>query len=447
MFARILVFSAMLIATPAWTQVADSGGTTGSDVDSAQMLMPPPISAIEFPTAVGAEKRSNYITGGLILNGGYVTNLYPTTGKSTVNDQLYVVQPSLSADRTTDRAHASFTYSPGFTFYEPTTALNTVDHSAVAAFQYRLSPHMNLVAGDTVAKTADTLNQPLVSGTVSGGLPAVTPGLIVPFAPQISNSAYAQVDWQVSLDDMVGGGGNTSLINYSPSSAEASGLYNSNSGGGSAFYSHRLTSGQYVGGMYQYSEIVATPTVSKGIAQADLSSNSVLGFYTVYLTPALSVSVGGGYQHYRLAQSPAAPAAGAAPSAFGSLGWQGLHTSFALSYSHVDTEGAGIIGVYRADSASLSGRWQVSRDWTASLSGNYSNLAIAAESTAGSALGGHTLSGAASVVHQLGQSFNVAVQYQRLRQSYSEVAALKVDPNASRISASLIYHFSRPLGR
>ena len=445
MFARILVFSLMLLASPAWAQVADSGAASAAD--SSQMLMPPPISAAGLSTAVGAEERQNYISGGLALNGGYVNNLYPATGTGTVNDQLYLVQPTIGADRTTDRMHASFTYSPAFTFYEPTSALNTVDHSVTAAFQYRLSPHMNLVAGDAITKTSDTLSQEPISGAISGGLPSVTPGIVVPFAPQVANSSYAQVGWQLSLNDMVGGGGSATLVNYSASSPETRGMYNSNSRGGSGFYTHRLTDGQYIGTAWQYTEIVATPAVGSGIAQATMNSNGVLGFYTIYLTPALSLSVGGGSQRYRLTQAPATAAAGWGPSAFGSLGWQGLHTNLVLNYSRIDTEGAGVIGVYGTNAAALSGRWQMARDWTASLGSSYSDLAAVAQSSTGSIRGGHTLSGTIALSRQLGQTLNVAVQYQRLHQSYPGITAISSDPDSSRESVSITYHFSRPLGR
>jgi hypothetical protein len=447
MVTRIVIFSALLVTAPAWPQSADTGGSIENSASSAQMLMPPPVSAVGFTTVVGAEERSNYLSGGVSFNGGYVSNLYPGSGTSTVNDELYLVSPMISADHSTDRSHETFTYTPAFTFYDHNSELNTVNHTGTAAFQYRLSPHMNFLAGDTLAKTSDTWNQPLSSGSVSGGLPSVTPGIIAPFAPQLSNSAYAQLGWQLSLNDMVGGSGVTSLVNYSQSSSESRGLYNSDARGGSGFYTHRLPDGQYIGATYQYSQIVATPAIANGIAQATLDANTVDGFYTVYPTSALSLSLGGGTQHYQLIQSPAASVNGWAPSAFGSLGWHGLHTSLALSYSHLVTEGAGIIGVYSANTAALSGRWQISRNWTANAGGNYSVLATVARSLSGSVPGGHSLNGTASVIRQFGQQFSIAIQYQRLHQTYSDVAAISIDPNSSRESVSITYHFSRPLGR
>jgi hypothetical protein len=442
MFARAFLLTS-LAAMPVWSQVVPSATGGGA---SSQMLVPPPVSAIGFPIEVGAEKRSNYFSGSVAFNGGYVNNLYPGYGATSINDALYLIQPTVSADLTSDRSHETLTYAPAFVFYNPNSTLDTVNHSGSAALQYRLGPHVTFLAGDTFAKTSDTWSQPLSSGPVSGGLPSATPGIVVPFAAQLSNNAYAQLGWQFSLHDMLGFGGITTLLDFSNTS-EAQDLYNSDSRGGSAFYTHRLTEKQYVGATFQYSEIVATPITANGVAEADLDTSNLLGFYTVYLKPTLSLSLGVGSQHYKLTQSPTAPAEGSTPSAIASFGWQGLRTSFALSYSRLVTGGEGIIGAYDANSAMASGRWQISRNWTTNLGGNYSDLATVAQSFAGSLLGGHTWSGNASVGCQLDQHLSIAFQYQRLHQDYSDIPAISNDPSSSRESGTLTYQFSKPLGR
>jgi hypothetical protein len=443
MATKLFVFSALLLTMPAFSQATSAGGTSGTSTDSAQMLMPPPISAVGFPMETGAEARSNYFSGSIAFNGGYVNNLYPGLGTSSVDDALYIVQPTISVDHTTSRSHETFTYAPAFTFYDPDSSLNYIDQSGTAALSYRLSPHVNFSAGDTVSKTSNTWSPSLSS--ISGGLPNATPGVIVPYAPQLSNNAYAQLGWQFALNSMIGFDGATSLLDFS-TTAEAQGLYNSNSRGGSAFYTHRMTPRQYMGATYQYSQIAATPVIANGIAQADLSTNSVLGFYTVYPRRTLSLSLGGGSQHYQLTQSPSAPAKGWAPSAIASLGWQGLHTSLAVSCSRLVTEGEGIIGAYTTDVVSASARWQLTRYWTTSLGGNYSDFAAVAQAIAGSIPGGHTLSGTASVGRQMGQHLSFTLQYQRLHDNYG-IPAISSNPNTSFESGSITYSFLRPLGR
>ncbi len=442
MAKKIVALYALLLATaPAWSQAAGGGAA-----NSSQMLMPPPISAVGFPVETSGEERSNYLNGGITFNGGYVNNLYPGTGTTTINEALYLVQPNISADHTTDRSHETFTYAPAFTFYNPDSTLNSVNQMGNARFQYRFSPHVTFAAGDGVTKTSNALSEPLLSGPVSGELPQVTPGLIVPFAPQLFNSAYAQLGWQFSLNDMLGFDGDATLLHFS-NTPEASGLYNSNSRGGAAFYTHRLNERQYLGATYEYSEIIANPTISNGIAEADLNADTLLGFYTVYPKSNLSLSFGGGSQRYRLTQSPIAAAEAWAPSALGSIGWQGVHTSFALTYSRIVTEGSGVIGAYDTNAATLSWHWQLSRSWRASLGGNYSDLATVDRSFAGSLPGGHTLSGAVTVGRQLGENFSFSVQYQRIHEDYAGISAISNAPNSSLESGSITYHFSRPLGR
>ena len=48
--------------------------------------------------------------------------------------------------------------------------------------------------------------------------------------------------------------------------------------------------------------------------------------------------------------------------------------------------------------------------------------------------GGQTISGNASVQRQIGEHFNLQVQYTRLHQSYSDVAAISSIPNRNRVA-------------
>ncbi|MGB6744511.1 MAG: hypothetical protein WBE38_12775, partial [Terracidiphilus sp.] len=65
---------AFVVAVPALSQVAPEA--TGGGGDDSQMMTPPPVSNQSYPTAVGAETRSNYLRGGLTFTAGYIDNLY-----------------------------------------------------------------------------------------------------------------------------------------------------------------------------------------------------------------------------------------------------------------------------------------------------------------------------------------------------------------------------------
>src|SRR5271157_2013165 len=146
MLKRACLSFALLVAMPVWSQVATSAAqaTPGPD-DDAQMQTPPPVSGQAYPTLVGSETRSNYLDAGLILNTAYDDNVPGVTSAHPVSDVIYTIWPTIALDQTTSRQHRTLTYSPGFTFYQPTSALNDVDQSVALQYQYRLSPHATIV--------------------------------------------------------------------------------------------------------------------------------------------------------------------------------------------------------------------------------------------------------------------------------------------------------------
>ena len=92
----------------------------GSEPD--RMLTPPPVSGEAYPVWLGSEERANYLRGGVTFNTAYSDNVLGATGTSPVSDLSYSVWPTISLDETTTRLHAALTYSPGFTFYQRTSA-------------------------------------------------------------------------------------------------------------------------------------------------------------------------------------------------------------------------------------------------------------------------------------------------------------------------------------
>jgi hypothetical protein len=134
------------------------------------------------------------------------------------------------------------------------------------------------------------------------------------------------------------------------------------------------------------------------------------------------------------------------PSGGGSIGWQGKLTSFAASVSRAINNGGGLAGAVQADNASASLHRQLTRSLNASIGGGYSsNDVLDALPTFNSS--GHTVSGNASLSRQIGDRLNLQLQYTRLHQSYSEIAAISNIPNRDVAAVRISYQFSRPLGR
>jgi len=75
MLTRICLSLALLVAIPAWCQVEPDA--TGPPPDTAdEMRTPPPVNGEAYPTATGAETRSNYLRAGLTLYTAYDDNAF-----------------------------------------------------------------------------------------------------------------------------------------------------------------------------------------------------------------------------------------------------------------------------------------------------------------------------------------------------------------------------------
>ena len=97
-------------------------------------------------------------------------------------------------------------------------------------------------------------------------------------------------------------------------------------------------------------------------------------------------------------------------------------------------------------SANASLRRQLTRKLSGRIGASYANNSVL-DALPTFNTGGHTISGNASVQRQVGEHLNLQLQYIRLHQSYSDVAAISAVPNRNRVAVNISYQFSRPLGR
>jgi len=211
---------------------------------------------------------------------------------------------------------------------------------------------------------------------------------------------------------------------------------------GSAFYSHRLAKQHYAGAIYQYQELLSYP----GPGTNQTQTHAVLLFYTYYPTTRFSVSFFGGPQYYSAGPqySPTLPTVAASqswsPAGGASISWQALHSSLAASYLHGVSDGGGLIGAVELDSAVASVRQGLTHHLSAGFSGIYANNGVLAFA----ALGGHSVSGSASLRQQVGEHLALEAGYTRLHQTYSFFAA---NPDTNREWISISYQFAKLLGR
>jgi hypothetical protein len=451
MLARACFILVLLACTSAWSQVDTSGTETTTDTDTTvtdtaddvQLLVPPPVSVQEYPSEFARETQSNYLRGGFTIASAYSNNISGGGGPNPVGGMSYSIWPMLALDKTTARLHLMLSYSPGFTFYPHVSAYNQSNQKLGVNLQYRLSPNLTLDLQDAFSKTSNVFDQPNLLSTmvVSGSVSTPRVAVIAPIADQLNNVTSAQLTYQIGEDGMIGATGSFSRLYY-PNPEEVSGLYNSRSEGGSAFYSRRLGEKYYVGGTYQYQNMLSSQAAAPS---TQTQTQTIFFFFSVYLKPRLSLSVSGGPQHYKATQSPLLTSDSWSPMTMVSLGWQGERTTLGVAYSRTVTGGGGLSGAYHSKAASASAGWQVSRTWNVGISGSYGNYQTLTPLFIQSSPGGHTISGTASAQRSLAEHWNVQLGCNWTHQSYAGIPAVSTNPNTSRAFVSINYQFTRPL--
>jgi hypothetical protein len=271
--------------------------------------------------------------------------------------------------------------------------------------------------------------------------------VIAPIADRLSNTGTAGITAQFAANGMVGASGTFVNLHY-PDQAQVPGLFDSSSQAGAAFYSQRMAQIHYVGVSYQYQRLLSYPT--QGVNETQ--TQAVLFFYTLFPAARFSFSLFGGPQYadvgpqYGAGATPSAAARSWNPAAGGSLNWQGRLSAFALSYAHVISNGGGLIGAVKMDSANLALHQQLTRRLSATVGAGYAQNDVLTATPLFSE-NGHTVSGTAVLQELLRQHWSVQLGYTRLHEDYGTVAVLAQTPNTNREFISIAYQFARPLGR
>jgi hypothetical protein len=439
MLTRLCLSFALLVAIPVWSQVEPAA--TGPPTTESEMQTPPPVSGQAYPTETGSETRSNYLRAALNMQTAYDDNVEPEATSKPVSDVSYLIGSTFALDQSTPRTHRTFSYSPGFTLYEPTSALNALNQNATVSYQYRLSPHARISVQDSFVQASNVFDQPY--GGVSGSTQSPVAAVVAPFAKQLSNAASGGLSYQFSMNGMIGGSGTSSMFSY-PNPAQAPGLpSSSNSRGGSVFYNLRLSSAQYIGMTYQYSDMLE----SLANAPSETQTHTLNFFYTLFLKEALSLSVSGGPQHFNVVQSPLPASASWTPAVTASVGWQRSQTNLAASYSRTVSGAGGLVGAFHSTSANANASWRLARAWTAGAAASYTTQRNVLPAFFAPSQGGRSIQGTVSVQHPMGEHFTAGFGYSRIHQGYEGIAVISENPDSDREYISISYQFVRPLGR
>jgi hypothetical protein len=415
-----------------------------------RMLTPPPVGTLSFPLSLGSGERANYLRYGLSFTTTYNDNTLLGSSQTAVSDISYSVAPTIAIDETTSRLHWVAKYAPGFTFYQRISERNESDHNAAVQVTYRLSPHVTLSAEDHFQKSSNVFNNSNIDASmVVSGASQVPNFLVVPpTADRLSNTGSVGLTYQYSRNQMVGGSGVFTRLDY-PHPTQAPGLFNANSQSGSAFYSFRLSKMHYIGAAYQYQRLLSYPSEGRSETQ----THAAILFYTLSPSAHFSMSLFGGPQHSDTVLPPSPPGQPAQfeakswdPAVGASLSWQQRSTSFAVSYARVVAGSGGLVGAVHTDTSSGALRRKLMKHLNAEFDGGYARNRVIASTAVGSQ-NGHTVFGAASLSQQFGQHISVQLGYMRLHQRYEPIPVLSANPDSNREFLSISYDFSRSLGR
>src|SRR5271157_2477768 len=446
-FAPACLGLLLLLPTTLWSQ-ADANvrkADNGPD-DTAPLQAPPPVSGSAYATGFTSEMESNYLRGGLTIGGAYSNNIAGSGASNPIGGGSFSLWPTIALDKNTSRGHYLLNYSPGFTFYPHTSGLNQGSQIVGADLQYRLSPNWTVNVQDSFLKSSNIFNQPnpLSATVVSGSAPASVQAVVTPVGNQLSNSANAQLTYQLGESSMIGAGGTFARLQFS-NSGEALGLSDSSSAAGSAFYSRRLRDKFSVGANYQYQTFDTFQTGTQTLANTHTQTQTVFFFLSIFLKPTLSVSLSAGPQHVTTSQGPLPAETSWSPLTMASVTWQGSRTSLAASYSRIVTAAGGLNGAYHSNSASASARWQMARTWSGGIGGSYALYQTLSPIFVLANSGGHTLTGTASIEHMIGEHLRADFGYSWVQQNYAGSTTISNLPNTSRAFISISYTFSRPL--
>jgi hypothetical protein len=440
----ILVFSLGFAVNAAARAQVQPTAQGGPDPDNgAQMMTPSLLTGVPYPNQAGADERQNYLTAAVASEAAYIDNVLPGSTAVPVGDATISIVPSIALDKSTSRQHEAFLYSPSFTFYTPTSQLNSINHSANGVFRDRLTQRISLDLSDTFVRTSNVFES---SYPFSGGLNGTTQppvaAAIAPFAEQLTNNANAALTYQFSRDGMIGGGATFSEFRL-PDSNRVTGLYNSDGNGGSAFYARRFSQKQYLGLRYEYDRNL---TYLPG-SQFETQTQTPMAFYSVFFSRTFSLSAAAGPTFVSIAQ-PQQPTTNAlSPSVVLGMGWQGQRSNLTVGFLRTVISGGGLLGGDNSVGADVSGGWKLSRSWNAVVSFNYAKIEPIQASGLPVYQGGNSIAAQGTLGRAFGEHIAMQFGYQRLHGDFTGIQAIIADPDTDRGFVNVSYNFKKSLGK
>jgi len=410
------------------------------------------------PLGTLGESEENELSLGVSVGGNYYGTASSSTG-SQENVGSYTVAPNIAITEHRPRISFTLQYAPGYT-YSPQTG-NELTQTSLDQLQYRITEKLTLQLGERYLRMNSWFTGLDINPTATTGNVIQQPNesILTTQTVQTNSLSTLNLVYQASDSTVFGMGASFSTGNFSNVQVALNQpLFNSNSGTGSVYVQHRVHGNNWLGVTGTFQRIVTS-----GQAKEGADNPSIQIFYTFAPSVNTSMSLFAGPSYFTSQAETdislfgvlipvTIPSKGWGAQGGATVGWRGQRTGVNAKYLHRVSDGGGLSGAVRSDSASGNFRRQLSQRWTANTSLLYG------KNTSESILYGGTfkmISGTASLNWLMSDRFSMVFSYARdhIDSSYDNLlgsiaapatTAQTIDDNRAWVSIS--YHITRPLG-
>jgi hypothetical protein len=405
------------------------------------------------------ESEENQLSVGVSVGGNYYGTASSSNTGSQENVGSYTVAPNIAITEHRPRTSFTLQYAPGYT-YSPQTG-NELTQTSLDQLQYRITEKLTLQLGERYLRMNSWFTGLDVNPTVTTGNVIQQPNESILTTQTVETTSLSTLNlvYQASDSTVFGMGASFSTGNFSNVQVALNQpLFDSNSGTGSIYVQHRVHGNNWLGVTGTFQRLVTSGQAKEG---ADNPSLQI--FYTFAPSVNTSVSLFAGPSYFTSQAETeivlfgvpipvTIPTKGWGAQGGATAGWRGQRTGVSVKYLHRVSDGGGLSGAVRSDSASGNFRRQLNQRWTANASLLYG------KNTSESILYGGSfkiISGIASLNWLMSDRFSMVFSYARdhLNSSYDNLlgsvgapatTAQTIDDNRAWVSIS--YHFTRPLG-
>lgn len=453
-----LVLAVLLFvpAIPLAAQEQQDNGTSGTPRVAPPALVSNDGGSLAFSSELA---RTNYVRGGVGVTSTFDDNVL-SAPTNQISDVSYSVLPHIALDQSIGRLAWSTQYTGGFTTYQRVTAFNQASHNFGLRGQYRLTPHLTLRLNDTFTDTTGFFNQyggPLTSSPGSV-LQSPNNNFVTPLQRTIGNFFNAGGDYQVGAGTVIGASGTfyyTRYENVADNQPSTSNLMNTHSDQAQGFYTHRVSSKNWVGVEYGFQRLTFGPDNGETIV------HSFHYFHTINLQPNMTLSLFAGPEYSETGYTTVStqvqlpyililPTSNNqdmwSTSGGATYTWQGKRTSAVAEFVRRVSDGGGFLGAVNVTSVDANLRRQLTRSFGLTFGGAYaSNAALVDPTAPGSSI--KYWSATAGVERRLANGLVLNFGYARQNQLQNGGSPVYGTANHNRGWITLAYDFTRPWGR